>query len=384
MVKEKVGSCIIVGGGPAGIHVASVIAKSSKGSVDVTIVDRQNYLDWSVASPRSLAKPSDIEQMGYVMPLEAVVKHIDKSGNTKFVQGCVETIGPKYVKLEGGKTLEADSIVVAVGGQYASGAIWKPQPDQATKEARIAAFKALHNKISKCNSIVVAGAGPTGVEVAGELKVAFPELKITLVGSMLPNSPAKLQKRMKKALEDMKIQVKEGRIDMAEPDADGRVTTRSGEVLEGIDLILNAAGFVFSGASLADEALKVDVTKRGQFQCRPSLQLQSQDTIFCCGDILAVPEGCFADVKGIMHGQQTGETVAKNIVASLQGMPLTEFKWSKVPIQKPMMTALGPTKGVGYLGLPNFMENFMTKKFKCKDYYMGVSGNSAYGKGKTW
>lgn len=113
-----VGSCIIVGGGPAGIHVAKSIAKFSKGSVDVTIVDRQDYMDWSLASPRSLAKPSDIEQKGYVMPLKSVVKHIDQYGSTTFVQGSVQKIGPKAVTLEGGEMLEADTIVIAVGGKY--------------------------------------------------------------------------------------------------------------------------------------------------------------------------------------------------------------------------------------------------------------------------
>lgn len=230
----------------------------------------------------------------------------------------------------------------------------------------------------------MAGAGPTGVEVAGELKAAFPELRVILIGSMLPNSPPKLQGRMKKALEGMHVEVMEGRVDMTEPDADGKVTTRGGVVLEGVDMILNAAGFVFSGTSLADDTLKIDVTKRGQFQCRPTLQLQNQDSVFCCGDILAVPKGCFADVKGLMHGQQTAETVAHNIVATLQEMPLKDFKWSKVPINKPMMTSLGPNKGVGHIGLPNFIEDFIAKKVKSEDYYMSVNGNSMYGKGKTW
>ena len=211
---------------------------------------------------------------------------------------------------------------------------------------------------------------------------------------------------MKKALEDMHVEIMEGRVDVAEPDVNGKVTTRGGEVLEGVDMILNAAGFVFSGASLADDALNVDVTKRGQFQCRPTLQLKGQDSVFCCGDILDVPKGCFADVKGLMHGQQTGETVAHNVVAKLEEMPLKDFKWSKVPINKPMMTALGPNKGLGHMGksllvllllslhsnthklfapgLPNFMQNFIAKKVKSNDYYMSVNGNSMYGKGKTW
>lgn len=373
---ESIGSCIIVGGGPGGIQVARGLQKYN---INVTVVDRQNYLDWSLASPRSVAKPDDVEKYGYIFPLQQVCDHV---GVTTFVQGAVTKVGPKSVTLENGTTLEADCVVVAVGGQYASGAIWKPTPDQTTKETRMAAFRTLNKQISDAKSIVISGAGPTGVEVAGEIKAAFPDTTVTMVGTLLPNSPEVLQKRMKKALEDMGVVVKEGRVDASAPDADGNVKTRSGDTIKA-DLVLNAAGFAFAGAQLADDTLSADVTPRGQFNCRPTLQLQGCDTVFCCGDILAVPEGCFADVKGLQHADITADAVAVNVVNLLQEKPLKDFAWSKTPIVKPMMTALGPKIAVAYIGMPNFLENFMGRQIKCKDYYMSLKGK-LYGKGKTW
>jgi NADH dehydrogenase FAD-containing subunit len=136
-------------------------------------------------------------------------------------------------------------------------------------------------------------------------------------------------------------------------------------------------------SKIADSSLKKDLNAKGQFQCKPTLQLQNCDTVFACGDILVVPEGCFADVKGLQHADDTAEQVGKNVVHLLEGKPLQNFSWSKTPIQKPMISSLGTKVGIGFMGMPNFMENFMARSFKCKDYYMSIKG-SIYGKGKTW
>jgi NADH dehydrogenase FAD-containing subunit len=95
---STIGSCIIVvGGGPAGIDVArAAIAKhQSRATVNVTIVDRQNYMDWSLASPRMLVAPDDIDKYGYIMPLKEVCDFVGTyrrgSKRTKFVQGAVDT-----------------------------------------------------------------------------------------------------------------------------------------------------------------------------------------------------------------------------------------------------------------------------------------------------
>jgi hypothetical protein len=138
---------------------------------------------------------------------------------------------------------------------------------------------------------------------------------------------------MKTALEGMGIEVLEGRVDQEEPDSDGNVATRDGKTIEGVDLILNAAGFTYAGDALADDTLQKDLTKRGQFDCRHALQLQSTDSVICCGDILlSTPEGYYADVKGLLHANDTAATVGKNVVLQLQGKVLQDLKWSKTPI----------------------------------------------------
>ena len=384
---SSIGSVIIVGGGASGLHVARLLAQQKK-VVDVTLVDRQDYFDWSVASPRMLAEPENIERDTYVMPTAKVLEHIgkrkDRSNHTKFVQGAVRTISPKSVTLESGKVLEADAIVIAIGGQYGNGSIWKPLPSHTTKEARIKAFMDLHNKAAKAQGIVVAGAGHAGVEVAGELKAALPNVEVTLVGRVLARSSTEFQRRVKKNLELMGVILQDGHVDVDAPDNNRRVTTREGHNISEVDLVLKATGFSFAGDQLADETLRNDVSKRGQFDCRPTLQLKSCDSVFAVGDIVVVPKGKYSDVKGIYHAQATAATVANNVVAFLQkSKPLEDFGWSSEPIEMPVMTTLSRKVTIAEMGMPHFMENFMGRMFKGKNYFANLERKN-FGYGKTW
>lgn len=169
------------------------------------------------------------------------------------------------------------------------------------------AFRQEHEKIKSAQNIVIAGAGPTGVEVAGEIKDHFPEKTVTLVGSMLTSASPWMQSHVKHALEKMGVILQEGRVEATEPSNDGKVKTTKGATLD-CDLLLNTAGFTFTGAALADDELKANVSSRGQFICRPTLQLQNIDTVFACGDIVQVPEGKYADIKGVTHAEKTGQS----------------------------------------------------------------------------
>lgn len=385
---KSIGSVIIVGGGTAGIHMAYEFAKNKNNVVEVTVVDRQDYFDWSVASPRMLVAPDAIKKTNYVMPTKKVLEFVgrrkDGSNHTKFVQGAVSKISSNSITLENGRTLEADAIIIAIGGQYTSpGSIWKPLPSHTTTELRVAAFRDLNRKAADAQSIVVVGAGPAGVEIAGELKNAFPHTVVTLVGNVLMRSSSKNQERVKHALEKIGVVIKEGyHVDADSPDENGNVVTREGETIAGVDLVLKATGFTYAGAKLADDALKKDVNERGQFNCRPTLQLQSCDSVFAIGDILSVPEGYYADVKGSMHAEATASTAAKNVVKYLKKKELKDFRWSKHPVEKPVMTTLSPNTVIADLGMPNFIQDFIGRKVK-GDYYIGMK-QSKLGKGSTW
>ena len=107
---------------------------------------------------------------------------------------CAERLDPVGV-LSGFAASDETSIVLL--GQDEANPPTPLLPSHTTKEARIKAFKDLHNKAAKAQGIVVAGAGHAGVEVAGELKAALPNVEVTLVGRVLARSSTEFQRRVK-------------------------------------------------------------------------------------------------------------------------------------------------------------------------------------------
>jgi len=360
----------------SGVLVAKYLQKSG---CQVTIVDRQNYLDWCMASARSLVSPDEIEKKDFTMPLDKVAEHL----GAKFVHSAVSQIGEKYVTLEDGTVLEADCVVVSIGGQYASGAVWKATPELTTKEKRIESFRAEKKKLESAHTVVIAGAGLAGVEIAGEIKSAFSAKTVVLVGTFLPTSADSGREKVKKALLHLGVILKDGRVE-GEP-VNGKVTTTKGETIDA-DIVYNAAGFVFAGSKLLNQSLQTDVTERGQLLCRSTLQLNGCNTVFATGDIVKVPDGKFADAKGSMHGDETAKLVAKNVLNFLAGDNLDEFKWSDKPLNVPSFTCLGPDLAVGDMGMPKFLsglEDWMCLKLKADKFFTSMKA-SGFGKGKTW
>ena len=97
------------------------------------------------------------------------------------------------------------------------------------------------------------------------------------------------------------------------------------------------------------------------------------------GDVLEVPEGKYADVKGMQHANDTLAIVALNTAQLLRfgeanKQKLRDFAWSDKPIVKPMMTCLGENHAVGDMGLPFPLGNFLGRKVKCKNYYVSIQG----------
>jgi NADH dehydrogenase FAD-containing subunit len=357
---------VIVGGGAAGMAVA----KQFKGSEhSVVVVDRMDYFDWSIASPRSIMKPDDVARVGYCMPQDKICEFY----GCTYMQGSVVNIEGDGVTVavagESGPTkVSCDAVVVAIGGSYASGAPWKPRADETTMALRIEGFRAERAKIEAASSVVVAGAGLAGVEVAGEIKTEFPEKSVTLVGTFLATSSERMRTKSRRALEKLGVVLTEGRINESAP-VKGEVTTSKGEKL-GCDVLLSCAGFVFSGAKLMDKSLAASVSSKGQLVCKPTLQLETCDTVFSCGDILHVPEGKFTDPKGFQHATSTATVVATNVKALLSGAKLVNFPWATSPVYAPVFSTFGPKVGVGDMGMPSLMsglEDSLCRTLKCKE-----------------
>ncbi|EGB01836.1 hypothetical protein AURANDRAFT_72905, partial [Aureococcus anophagefferens] len=182
------------------------------------------------------------------MPLEGICDHLGAT----FKQGKVETLTKESATLAGGDVVPFDYCVVATGGSYGAGAIWTARPDELTAAARKAGFEAEHEALEGCSNVVVAGAGLVGCEIAGEIKAAYPDKNVTLIGNELCPSITRAQAaRRAKALEKLGVVVKEGAGRITTEPADGKITTDKGTTVD-CDKLYAATGFRFDPAFAKD------------------------------------------------------------------------------------------------------------------------------------
>lgn len=162
---------VILGGSYAGVSTAHRILKNvdKAASFKITLVSPNTHFYWNMASPRGLI-PGQLTDEQLFLPIAAGFSKYS-ADQFEFINGSAESVDAEGKKVviatEARKvTLDYDMLVIATGSRTK-----EPSPLKAlgsTEETR----ELLHEfqeKIAKAKTIVVAGAGATGVEVAGEL-----------------------------------------------------------------------------------------------------------------------------------------------------------------------------------------------------------------------
>jgi NADH dehydrogenase len=355
---------VIVGGGFAGLYAAR---RLSRGNLQVTLVDRQNYhlfqpLLYQVAtaglSPGDIASPirSLLAGQSNVEVRMAEVTKID------LARRCVHCVAGD---------LEYDFLLLAtgVGHSYFGNDEWEPYApglktlDDALEIRRrvLTAFEDAEKEPDAQRreallTFVVVGAGPTGVELAG----ALAELsRFTVVGDyhrfdprqskvllieagprVLPAFDDALSTKALKSLQKLGVDVR----------LSTRVTHVDGQgVMLGHERI--AASTVLWGAGVAASSLAkttgVPVDRAGRILVAPDLSVPGFPNAFVAGDLAAVVQKDGSFVPGLAPAAiQEGEHAADNIVAAAVGNPTAPFKY----FDKGMMATVGRASGIAQSG----------------------------------
>jgi NADH dehydrogenase len=314
---------VVVGGGFGGLRVARGLRDAD---VDVVMVDRVNHhlfqpLLYQVAT--GLLPPGDIAP-----PLRRVLR---RQRNARVVLGEVTDVDPRrrcvrVAAADGGSTsLDYDVLVLAAGAtttyfghpQWAEGAPGMKSLGQAVelRERLLHAFEAAAVAGDAAArrpwlTFLVVGAGPTGVELAGQLAALArrslrgqfrgldtADLRIVVVDAgehVLGPFPEPLRRHARDRLERLGVEIVLGHAATAvdddgitiAPSGGGDGSDGGGERQIEARTVVWAAGVepVALTARLA-EATGAETDHKGRIRVRPDCTLPGHDEIFAIGDL---------------------------------------------------------------------------------------------------
>lgn len=151
----------------------------------------------------------------------------------------------------------------------------------------------MNKTIKSANSILVVGGGPTGVELASEIAVDFPDKKVKLVhrGSRLMEFIG--YKASRKALDwltSRKVEVILGQSVDMNSISDGVYRTSGGETFTA-DIHFDCTGKKMGSSWLKETHLQDSIDIHGRLMVDANLRVKGHKNIFGIGDITDIPVG---------------------------------------------------------------------------------------------
>jgi len=363
--NEKSGPrVVIVGGGFGGLKAAESLARLP---VQITLIDRSNHhtfqpLLYQVATAG--ISPAEI-----AAPIREILR---KHENIEVLLGEVRSVDlqRRAVHIHGFE-LSYDYLIVAAGATHAyfGHDEWEPfAPGLKTIEdalemrrrillayelaEREAALTGTHRPLN----FIVAGAGPTGVELAGTLaEIARKSLadnfrnidpaktRVLLLEagpSVLSAYPEDLRRSAVKQLEHLGVEV---RTNSAVSDVrSGQVSV--GEEVLPAEVVLWAAGVL---ASPLGRALGVPVDRAGRVFVEPDLSIPGHPEVFVIGDLATLKDKHGKLLPGVAPvAIQQGTFVARQIAADLAGKPREAFHY----LDKGSLATIGRAAAIAQFG----------------------------------
>ncbi|KAG9326051.1 hypothetical protein KVV02_000762 [Mortierella alpina] len=396
---------VVLGGSYGGVAcINKLLQRLPKDSrVAITLVESRDARYHCIASYRALV------QKDFAKNLWIPYTNLFPAGSPhKIVRAKVEHVlydhvlvapidTPSSVSSKPLQKIEFDYLVIATGSMVPSPAKWR-----VTSSAKgIELMDETRKDVEQCKRIVVIGGGACGVELAGEIKYAFPDKSVTLIHDMpalvdYPKFPDSFKNEARRYLEKQGVEViLNERVEIEGLSRENSVQRADRTVrLKGSDRTIESdlqffsigmqvdtsimstlSPLASSKASAADQKKTMDSfdyktmldPKTKAIRVKSTLQLEHNQFphIFAIGDVSTADP-----VPTCMAAVAAGETAARNLVKLIR-MDSTSQKraagaqpedgvdgyhcrsWNSledyVPIRPQMVLAMNPTGGVCHL-----------------------------------
>jgi NADH:ubiquinone reductase (H+-translocating) len=381
MVSPRPHRVIVVGGGFGGLQAATHLTTAP---VELTLVDRRNFhlfqpLTYQVAT--GALSPGEV-----CYPLRAIFR---RHQNVRVVLGEVagfdldrRRLDVRPVVGEGvTRSLEYDTLIVAGGSHYSyfghdDWSRYAPEVKSlesalATRARLLAAFEDAETEPDPDRrrallTFVVVGAGPTGVEMAGQIaelarstlrgefrSIDAGESRVLLIEALdrvLTSFPPSLSRKAARSLDSLGatlllqrtvVDIDEESVTVAAPDgATERIPTRNAIWAAGVEASRLAAQLgKMSGA---------EVDRAGRVTVDPDLTLRGHPEVLALGDMVRVRshDGGVQELLGVAPvAMQQGRYAAKLVRARLSGHPIGPFRY----LDKGNLATIGRARAVADL-----------------------------------
>ncbi|HWD04452.1 MAG TPA: FAD-dependent oxidoreductase [Amycolatopsis sp.] len=333
------GVVAVVGGGYGGTLVAETLDPFA----DVFLVDPRDAFVNVAASLRALAQPAWAHNAFF--PYETLLRR------GRVVRDRAVSVDATGVALRGGGWVDADFVVLATGSSYAYPA--RPRRMDSSAAAALSDLRETHDQLTRAARVLILGAGPVGLELAGEIREVWPGKQIVVVeknDEILRGFLPEVGKELKRQLVDLDIDLRLG-TDLASlpPVPEGQlgafvVAAEGGDEI-GADIWFRSFGSRVNTGYLADGRL-VDLTPSGLIPVTDRLTVVGHENVYALGDIVDLP-----DPKMATWAQTQAAVVVENLRAQLEGR-LPESVYESAP-ERRIFLPLGTSCGVGQLVTPD-------------------------------
>jgi NADH dehydrogenase FAD-containing subunit len=347
-------SVAVIGGGYGGITVAKALDEMA----DVTLVERRDAFVHNVASLRALVDPGWTDRI--FLPYDRLLAR----GRVR--RGRAVRVDGGSVELDSGEILAPDHTILATGSTY-------PFPAKTDRDDSGAArirIRAAHKAVAEAEDVLVLGAGPVGLELAGEILAAWPEKRVTIVDpadDILSGAfSGDLRAELRRQLDGLGVKLLLGTSLEREPvSAPGEpgpfsVATRSGQTLAA-DVWFRCYGVAAVADYLAGDLVEARLPT-GEVRVTPELRIVGHERVFAIGDMVALPEAKLARAAG-----QQARVVAVNVEKLIRGeQDLVTY----TPAPPGISIPLGPRGGASYTQDGGLRDAETTSKLKGMDLRM--------------